>query len=260
MSNFIVIFICLIAGIFCKKIRHFPSQTAQALNAFIIYLSMPALVISLVPKLLVTMDWSSNWWLPVSMPWACFILSYFLISFIGKKRGWRDAKTGALILVVGLGNTSYVGYPLLEALIGPHAVSVGIFVDQPGSFLVLSSLGVIVAALYSGAKITAGFVVKRVFTFPPFICLLATIIWFFAWGINHPQSLDSIIPACSIIASTLVPLALFTVGFQLQLDMAILKKCWRPLTLILSFLISVRIWFLTFVFGFSSLMKNQKLY
>lgn len=234
MTNFIVIFTCLIAGILCKKIRQFPSHTPQAFNAFIIYLSLPALVFSQLPSLLVRMDFHGNWWLPVSMAWISFILSYFIFTTIGKRLGWKDTKIGALILTVGLGNTSFVGIPLLEALIGKEAVPIGILVDQPGSFLVLSTLGIVVAALFSGAKITTGFIARRVFTFPPFVALLISVLWFLIWGKSNPQSLDFIIPTFDKIASTLVPLALFSVGFQLQFDMAIFKRRWIPLALGLS--------------------------
>lgn len=224
----------MIAGILCKRLRHFPTHTPQALNAFIIYLSLPCLVLSQLPKLLVTMDFSGNWWLPVSMAWICFIISYFLISKIGNKLGWRDAKIGALILTVGLGNTSFVGIPLLEAIIGPEAVPVGILADQPGSFLVLSTLGILVAARYSGAKITPGFMAKRIFTFPPFIALIVSFLWFFIFGIKHPESLNNLFPAFEKVGGTLVPLALFAVGFQLQFDLNIFKRRWIPLAIGLS--------------------------
>jgi predicted permease len=230
MTNFIVIFICMLAGIFCKKLRQFPSTTPQALNAFIIYLSLPALVFSQLPALLTRMDFHSNWWLPVSMAWISFILAFIIISLLGKRLGWKDKKIGALILTVGLGNTSFVGFPLLEALIGKEAIPIGILADQPGSFLVLSTLGVIVASVCSGAKITPAFITKRVFTFPPFISLILSILWFFIWGNSNPHSLDGALPAFEKIASTLVPLALFSVGFQLQFDMAIFKRRWIPLT------------------------------
>jgi predicted permease len=231
MTNFIVIFTCLIAGILCKRVKQFPSHTPQALNAFIIYLSLPALVFSQLPKLLVTMDFHSNWWLPVSMSWLSFSFSFLLFSALGKKLQWKKTKIGALILTVGLGNTSFVGFPLLEALIGKEALPIGILVDQPGSFLVLSTLGIVVAALFSGAKITPQFIARRVFTFPPFIALLISVIWFLGWGISSPTSLDLIMPTFEKIASTLVPLALFSVGFQLQFDPAIFKRRWIPLAI-----------------------------
>lgn len=235
MTNFIVIFICLIAGIICKKIRQFPHQTAQVFNAFIIYITLPALVLAQVPPMLLSLDFNGHWWLPVSMAWICFILSYLVFSFIGRRLKWNDGKTGALILTVGLGNTSFVGIPILEALIGKEAVPIGILIDQPGSFLVLATLGIIVAALYSGAKITPSFIARRVFTFPPFVVLLLTGLWFVLFGKSHPNSLDIIYPSMEKISATLVPLALFSVGFQLHFDIAVFKKRWLPLALGLSF-------------------------
>lgn len=235
MTNFIVIFTCLIAGIIFKHVRHFPKQTPQAFNSFIIYMSLPALVFTQMPKLLVTMDFSGRWWLPVSMAWFCFILSYFIFGFIGKKLNWKDSKTGALILTAGLGNTSFVGLPLLESLIGKEAVPIGILVDQPGSFLTLSTIGIVVASMYSGAKVTPGFIARRVFTFPPFWALIISVLWFVLFGQSHPNSLDPVIPSLEKIAGTLVPLALFSVGYQLTFELAVFKRRWVPLALGLSF-------------------------
>ncbi len=231
MNNFIVIFVCLIAGMLCKHLRNFPTQSAQALNSFVIYLSLPALVLSQVPKLLVAMDFHGLWWLPVSMAWLSFILSFVVFLLLGKKLNWSNAKIGALILVAGLGNTSFVGFPLLEALIGHHAIPIGILIDQPGSFLVLSTLGIMVAAAFSGNKVTIKFVLKRIFTFPPFIALLLSVLWFLADLKGHDLCVDSF----DKIASTLVPLALFSVGLQLKLDINVLRKRWMPLTIGLCF-------------------------
>ena len=148
---------------------------------------------------------------------------------------WRDSVTGALILTAGLGNTSFVGLPLLEALIGKEAVPIGILVDQPGSFLTLSTLGVVVASIYSGAKITPGFIARRIFSFPPFWALILSTLWFLVFGKSHPESLDAILPSLEKIAATLVPLALFSVGYQLTFDPAVFKRRWVPLSLGLVF-------------------------
>ncbi len=163
------------------------------------------------------------------MAWLCFAISFIVFGTLGKKLHWGDSKTGALILTAGLGNTSFVGLPILEAIIGPEALPIGILADQPGSFLVLSTLGIMVAAFYSGAKITPGFIVKRVFTFPPFIALVISFVWFFVFGINDPSSVDFLLPVFEKLGSTLVPLALFAVGFQLKIDLEILKRRGKPL-------------------------------
>lgn len=228
MANFIVIFTCLIAGILCKRLKQFPHQTPQVLNAFIIYLSLPALVLSQLPKLLLTMDLHGNWWLPVSMSWISLLLAFLIFSFIGKKLNWKNTKIGALILTVGLGNTSFVGFPLLEALIGKVALPIGILADQPGSFLALSTVGIFIAAFYSGAKVTPAYIFRRVVTFAPFIALIVSVLWVMILG---NTGLEFLTPPLEKIGSTLVPLALFSVGYQLHFDLAIFRKRALPLSL-----------------------------
>ena len=231
MNNFLVIFTCLIAGILCKKLKNFPANSAQVLNSFIIYLSLPALVLSQVPQIFKTFNFQGLWWVPVSMAWIMFFISFCFFYLIGKKLKWSHAKVGALILTAGLGNTSFVGLPLLEALIGPHAIPIGVLVDQPGSFLVLSTFGIVVASLFSGTEINSRIIAKRVFSFAPFIALIGSIIWARTGLIGS----DLLTPTFSKIAATLVPLALFSVGFQLRFDSKVLKKRWLALCLGLSF-------------------------
>jgi predicted permease len=231
MNNFLVIFACMLAGILSRHLRNFPANTAQVLNSFIIYLSLPALVLSQMPQLLKTLDFHGRWWLPVSMAWITFFISFIFFSYIGKKYKWSHAKIGALILTAGLGNTSFVGFPILEALIGPHAIPIGVLVDQPGSFLVLSTCGIVVASFFSGAQIKLHVIAKRVLTFPPFIALFFSIIW----AVTGLKGIEILTPAISKISSTLIPLALFAVGFQLRFDMKVLKKRWPELSLGLTF-------------------------
>jgi predicted permease len=220
MINFFVIFACMLAGLLSRRLRNFPANSAQVLNAFIIHLSLPALILSQVPKLFGSISGQGQWWVPVSMAWITFILSFIFFAFIGKKLNWSKPKIGALILTAGLGNTSFLGFPILEALIGPHAIPIGVLVDQPGSFLVLSTFGIIVASIFSGAKINTITIAKRIFSFPPFIALILSVLWV---CIGTP-GVDFLTPAFTKVASTLVPLALFSVGFQLRFNSSVLKK------------------------------------
>ncbi len=230
MSNFSILFISYFAGLLARKLRNFPQNSATVLNQFILYVSFPALILSQFPKLLLTMNYSGLWWAPISMAWLTFLMSALFFSFLGNKLNWSNAKTGALILTAGLGNTSFVGFPLLEALIGPHAIPYGVMVDQPGSFLVLSTLGIIVASAKSGSTVTWKIICKRVFSFPPFLAMILSIIWFLTMGIRGLHQLDFLFLPLEKIGATLVPLALFSVGFQLKLESKTLIKRWIPLT------------------------------
>ncbi len=117
-----------------------------------------------------------------------------------------------LMLIAGLSNTSFVGFPLITAYFGVDALPIGIVSDQM-TFFLLSSVGVIIAmkgSLKKNKQVDYKFILKRVFTFPPLIgCLLALII---------PKFIDisSLDDFFKILGSTVSPIALFSIGLQLN--------------------------------------------
>ena len=114
--------------------------------------------------------------------------------------------TGALMLSGGLANTSFVGLPMIETFYGRNGIAIGILIDQLGTYLVLSTLGIAIASIYSTGANSAGDILKRVFTFPPLLALLL------ALGLMHveyPQWFDDILRR---LGDTLSPLALVSVG------------------------------------------------
>jgi len=237
-------------GILLKRHKNFPANSSVAINSYIILISLPSLVLAQFPKLVSTLQPNGNWWLPVIMAWLTFFLSLVCINFLAKKFSWSHATTGALVLTAGLGNTSFVGFPLLEALIGPEAIPIGILVDQPGSFLVLPTVGLVTAAFYSGQNISFTTVFKKVFSFPPFIALIISVIWAKTGLVGYSYFSG----AFEKIAATLIPLALFSVGFNLKLDWKLIRKRIVPLSIGLFFkLILVPIFFSFFYLRFLKL-------
>lgn len=232
--NFILIIVCLIVGNLLRLSGKFPKTAPQAFNGFVIWVSLPALILIQIPKLFSQTQLNTEILIPISMPWILFVLSLFLFSFLGNKLKWGRAETGALILTAGLGNTSFVGFPMLESFFGAEGVQIGVLVDQPGTFLVLSTLGLITASAYSpsvGRSVTLNAILKKIFTFPPFITLIIAIVWYFC-GMPGMKTWS---PVFERLSSTLVPLALIAVGFQLNFSKDVLKRQWKPLTLGLSF-------------------------
>lgn len=225
MTNFIIIFICLVAGWLCQKVPRFPKESGRAFNAFVIYLSLPAMILIQFPLLLSTAKLEGGLLLLAAMPWIVFFTSWGLFTYLGKLWKWPRATTAGIILTAGLGNTSFVGFPLLEALLGPQSIRYGVVVDQFGSFLVLSLIGIPLAASFAGGRVTPKMIAQRVLTFPPFLAVMAACVWYL---IGLP-GLDSVKPALEKVAGTLVPLALFAVGFQIKADLALLRKRSQPL-------------------------------
>ncbi len=219
MDNFLLIFCCLALGQLCRRVPKFPKTTAQSLNSFVIYISFPALVLVQVPKLIAEVAPGAHLLIPVSMAWILFMGSWVIFGFLGPRLGWTKGQTGAIILTAGLANTSFVGFPLLEALIGAQAIQMGILVDQLGTFLTCSTLGILVAGLYQTkgvgeARVSRRRIAKNVLLFPPFIVLILTALVSFA-GLPIPTGLHSV---ATKLAATLVPLALFAVGYGLNIN------------------------------------------
>ena len=86
---------------------------------------------------------------PVLMPWALFAIGAAVFWSIGRWLRLPRASIGALTLVGGFGNTSFVGLPMIESLHGGHGVALGLLIDQLGSYLALSTVGVLAATLYA---------------------------------------------------------------------------------------------------------------
>ena len=63
MGTFIFILFLMLLGFTLKKIKIFPEQTSQVLNMFIIYISLPAIIINEVPKI----TFSSEVLIPIIM-------------------------------------------------------------------------------------------------------------------------------------------------------------------------------------------------
>ncbi len=146
-------------------------------------------------------------------PWVVFLVAVGFFRWLGPRLGLGRASVAALVLTGGLGNTAFVGLPMVEALLGREGLAVAVVVDQLGTFLVLATLATIFAARAAagGEVLSASALLRKVVVFPPFVALVAALA-LHPW--SFPAWLDTLLER---LGSTLTPLALFSVGFQLQL-------------------------------------------
>lgn len=208
MQSFFLLVVCLALGALVARLARPPAGLADALNWWVINVALPALVLSIVPGL----PFSAELWFPAVAMWFVFLGGWAIFAAAGRAAGWSGARIGALTLTCGLGNSAFIGLPLIEALRGREALPVAAIADQAGVFLSLAIGGSLVAAIYSGGHVSAASVARRVLLFPPFIALLAGLALGATGGL--PASLAPIIER---VGETLVPLALFSVGLQLRL-------------------------------------------
>lgn len=207
MNNLAVIIICLAIGLVLQRLRRWPEGAAATLNLYVVYVALPALVLAEIPRL--TLDRHAL--LSIVFAWLIMAVAAVITWLTARLLKWSRAVTGVLMLTVPLGNTGFLGLPLIEALLGVQAVPYAILYDQFGTFLALNTYGILLAAYYSGNSVTAGRLFKTILSFPPFIALLIAFatLWF-----DYPEWLFS---AFERISSTLVPVVMVAVGLQFRL-------------------------------------------
>jgi malate permease and related proteins len=211
MNAFVLLFLCFTLGIAVARFARTPPGIVQGLNWWVLNVALPALVLDLIPRL--HMDWSL-WFVVVPM-WFVFLGGWLVCALGGRWLGWSRERVGSLILVAGLGNTAFTGYPLIEALRGQEGLALAVVADQLGGFLALSAGGIAVAALYSGGKPQLGATVRRILIFPPFVTLLVGVVVGLAGG--WPAPLTAVFAR---VGATLAPLALFSIGMQFSLRLS----------------------------------------
>lgn len=225
MSSIILLFLCLFIGVGIRYFKAFPSNTNVVLNQFIFQISLPAMALYYLPKIEFTFDLIY----PIAMPWIGFGLAFIVFAGLGKLFGWSKSLIGCLILTAGLGNTSFVGIPIIEALYESEGLKTLIMIDLPGTFIVFSTIGIVVATVYSRGKNDFSEIFKKVISFPPFIAFVIGILMNLL-SIQFPTELDEVFFK---LTATISPLALVSVGFQLKIDKR--SKHWRFLFLGLSY-------------------------
>jgi predicted permease len=204
LEQIFFIFFLLSLG-YSLKFFDFPKNFSQSLNLFVIYVSLPATILIQIPKI----NFNSTFIMSVITPYVVFFISILFV-YLFFKNVQKDIKA-SLYLLLPLGNTSFFGFPMLEALIGKEAIPYGIVYDQFGSFVLLSIYGSFVIAKFSGNHVTLNQMAKKIFIFPPFIFLFLAFIF-----ADIPKI---ILPFLELLAKTLIPLAIISVGFSMSLKL-----------------------------------------
>lgn len=208
MSNFVLIFIYLIAGYIFSKTKLANPNIPMLLNKAVIYVSLPAMILLQIPKLSIDMDSM----IPIAVAWIVMILSAIIVHIVCKIFGFSREITGALLLVTVFGNTSFLGIPVVSSYYGEDMIPYIIVYDQVGTFLLLAIYGTFIVSYYSStSKLNISMILKKLFTFPPFVFL---IIAFLLQDIKYEPTLEYIL---SLAGSTIVPFAVLAVGLQLKL-------------------------------------------
>jgi malate permease and related proteins len=209
MVNFVLIAVCIIAGMVFKATKSIHPDAHKGINTWILYLALPAVSFKYLPKV----QWTAEMLFPIVATFLISVACFFFMKVYSRYKGYSGRSQGTLELVSGYSNTSFIGFPLVAAFYGEHLLSIAVICDQT-MFLALSTLGII-AAVKGGSrsgKVNAGFILKRLVTFPPLIGCVAALV------LSRFIDFSPAEPLFDKLAATVSPLALFSVGLQLKFN------------------------------------------
>ncbi|WP_194756162.1 AEC family transporter [Aliidiomarina indica] len=214
MAPMLLILAYLAVGLVLKRTGAMPENTGQVLNQYVIYVAVPAMILLHLPHLQLSTDVLT----PAIVPWLLYPIAIAAVWGCGKLLNWGRELTGALMIIVPLGNTSFLGFPMVEAFFGVQGLPYAVIYDQVGSFVGLAVFATLIAAVYrtpsgqhkEATAPRAGMLLRQFLTFPPVIALVVAL----TLGQEvYPGVVQQFIET---LAATLVPVVMIAVGFQLQ--------------------------------------------
>lgn len=207
---FALILTMLVLGMGFARLKLLPANAAETLNLVVLYVCLPAAVLIYAPRLHVDVSLAGL----IATPWLLAAATLLLVALATRLFKFRRDEHAVLLLCVALGNTSFIGYPMVRALLGEHALPYAVAYDQFGTFVLLSTFGLYVLAKYAGDEApTAKLILLRILKFPP---VWALILGLTVMPEQPPQWIAS---ALQKLADALLPLVMLAVGLSIQLKL-----------------------------------------
>jgi predicted permease len=212
----LTVLVLLLVGVGLGQLRGLPDGAGPVLDAVVIRISLPALIVAVVAEL----ELDPTLLVPVGAAWGSIALLALAVWGLARAARLDRRTTGTLLLVVPLSNSSFLGFPAVEALLGADHLPAAVLYDQLGMFLALSTVGAVVAARYgAGPSPAPARTLGRIVTFPPFVALVVALVANLAGGL--PVVIAEV---ADVVGATVTPLAMLAVGLRLDLG----GGGWRP--------------------------------
>lgn len=204
LINLAPILVFFFLGYSIKKtglnLRRIPHQ----INLVAIRLIFPAVIILSVPKLNI----ESGLYFAILSPWLCVLFAALSVLCLSRLMRWPREIEGALLVLCALGNTGFLGVPMVKSLFGLEHLAIAALYDQLGTFIAVTTYAAVVVAVYSGAGgLRIKTILKNVLLFPPFIALIIALFL-------SEDALAPVEPVLELMALTLIPLTMLSIGMQ----------------------------------------------
>ena len=201
-----VVLACFALGLVAQRVAPASRGAVPWLDHAVISVTLPALILARLPDLALGADLV----VPVAAAWGCVALAAAVILVVGRRAGWTRASIGALLLVTPLGNTTFLGLPMVEALLGKAELIRALAFDQLGSFFGLAVYGSVVAAHWGHGESGWRPVLDRLVRFPPFLAVVAS------FGLRLVEVPSGLHDALGAVGRLVSPLAMLALGLRFR--------------------------------------------
>lgn len=213
-------------------------QIRAALTASVYYVFLPALVLNLLwqAPLAVTSFYIAG------LAASGVLLSLLLTWLVYRIRPPANHVMGALLLASAWPNATYLGLPVLEAVLGDFGRRIAIQYDLFACTPLLLTVGVLVARYYGQGMRQAG-VISNLLSVPALWAATAGVTMN-SLGITEPVNLAA---SLQLLAQAVVPLMLLSLGMSLRWDTLRWKRLPQilPVLVLQLFLMPLLVWALS---------------
>lgn len=205
IETMIILFVLVIVGFIANKLGYTDNKFDKSLSRIVFDITCPALILSSVMGEALP---NRNLILPLlGVGFATYLLLTPLCYVYGRIVGKNRDEKGILAFMGMFGNVGFIGYPIVTALFGAHAVFYAAILNFPNTLFVFT-IGVIMVAGKNGNNL---FNWKILFS-PGLVCsYIAILIVAMGWN-GIPLVISKPV---SLIGNITVPGAMIVVGSQM---------------------------------------------
>ncbi|GJD21456.1 Auxin Efflux Carrier [Rivularia sp. IAM M-261] len=188
--------------------RTLPATVPVRLGKLLFWVGVPTNIIAFLRKT----DLSGQIWIAPAIAFTAIFFGALLcwLAIRIKKSSLQKPTQGSLLLASMVGNTGYLGYPVILSLVGTQYFAWALFYDLLGTTIGAYGLGVALAAQYGGNVNNYSNVIKAIIINPA--------LWSFAAGLLIRQiTLPTLVVSClDVVAWSSIAASLILIGMRLS--------------------------------------------
>lgn len=209
LQKVVVLFLLIVIGFIAGRSKLISEKGQKDITQLVLYITMPATIFSAM-QLQMSQERLHTSFLILGIMIFCYVVMFTVGMLLSRRLALPDNRKDIFQTALLLSNTSFMGYPIIQSLLGPEALFYAV-VGAGFIFEIVSwSLGIYLISRNGTEK--ASFDWKKVILSPGILSILFGLI-FFAFQLPVPEPIDSVIHIMSPATS---PLAMIVIGLMLS--------------------------------------------